>query len=129
MKESAKITFKAAQSLIGVNCVTIRKGAKLGKLMYHEWGYPVAHIKSKHGVSYIYRISCHYVLLSDVYTLGKTAALVKYYADKLDEQIELIESKYGDDIVGDMDAEDDIIDNMTRQWLDAELCFKGSKQQ
>ena len=121
MKESAKITFKAAQALIADNCVTLRKGTDLGKLMYTEWGYPVAHIKSKHGVSYIYRISCHYVLLSDVYTLGRPAALTKHYADKLDEQIELIESKYGDDIAGDMDAEDDAIYDITCEWLGAEL--------
>ena len=121
MENSVKITFKAAQSLIGGNCVTVRRDADLGKLMYIEWGYPVAHIESKRGISHIYRIDRHYVLLSDVYTLGKTAALVKYYADKLDEQIELIESKRDDDIVGAMDAEDDVIDDITREWLNAEL--------
>lgn len=121
MKESVKITFKAAQALIGGNCVTIRKGAELGKLMYQDWGFPVAHIESKHGVSYIYRISRHYVLLSDVYTLGKEAALAKHYADKLDEQIKLIESKYEDDIAGAIEAEDDAITDITREWLDTEL--------
>ena len=121
MDNSVKITFKAAQALIGGNCVTIRKGTDLGKLMYQDWGFPVAHIESKRGVSYIYRIGRHYVLLSDVYTLGKTAALTKHYADKLDEQIELIESKRDDDIAGAMDAEDDAISDITREWLDSEL--------
>lgn len=121
MKESAKITFKAAQALIGGSCITIRKGADLGKLMYQDWGYPVAHIESKHGVSYIYRVSRHYVLLSDVYTLGKETALAKTYADKLDEQIKLIESKYDDDIAGAMEAKDDAIADITREWLNAEL--------
>ena len=60
--ETVKITFKAAQSLIGGNCVTIRKGTELGKLMYIEWGYPIAHIESKRGISYIYRIGHHYIL-------------------------------------------------------------------
>lgn len=124
MKESAKITFKAAQALIGGNCVTIRKGAELGKLMYYEWGYPIAHIESKRGTSYIYCFGYHYVMLSDVYTLGKTAALTKHYADKLDEQIELIEWKYGDDIAGAADAEDEVIYDMTRQWLGAELAYR-----
>ena len=124
MKESAKITFKAAQSLIGGNCVTIRKGADLGKLMYYKWGYPIAHIESKRGISYIYRFGHHYVLLSDVYTLGRVAALVKYYADKLDEQIKLIESKYEDDIAGAAEAEDDAIADITREWLGAELCLR-----
>lgn len=119
--ETAKITFKAAQALIGDNCVTIRKATELGKLMYIEWGYPVAHIESKNGISYIYRIGSHYVLLSDVYTLGKTAALTKHYADKLDEQIELIEWKYGDDIAGAANAEDDAMYDITREWLGAEL--------
>lgn len=118
---SVKITFKAAQALIGDNCVTIRKGTEIGKLMYIEWGYPVAHIESKNGISYIYRIGSHYVLLSDVYTLGKTAALTKHYADKLDEQIELIEWKYGDDIAGAANAEDDAMYDITREWLGAEL--------
>lgn len=121
MKESVKITFKAAQALIGGNCVTIRKGADLGKLMYQDWGYPVAHIESKRGISYIYRIDHHYVLLSDVYTLGRVAALAKTYADKLDEQIKLIESKHEDDIAGSMQAKDDAIIEVTRAWLDTEL--------
>lgn len=118
---SVKITFKAAQALIDGNCVTVRKGSDLGKLMYQDWGFPVANIESKRGVSYIYRIGGHYVLLSDVYTLGKPAALVKCYADKLDEQIKLIESKYEDDIAGAMDAKDDAIYDITREWLGAEL--------
>lgn len=125
--ETAKITFKAAKALIENNCVTIRKATELGKLMYIEWGYPVAHIESKNGISYIYRIGRHYVLLSDVYTLGKPAALTKHYADKLDEQIELIEWKYGDDIAGAADAEDEVIYDMTRQWLDAELALAPLK--
>lgn len=120
MKESAKITFKAAQALIGGNCVTVRKGTELGKLMYYEWGYPIAHIESKRGISYIYCFGHRYVLLSDVYTLGRVAALVKYYADKLDEQIELIEWKYDDDIAGAADAEDEAIYDITREWLGAE---------
>ena len=119
--ETVKITFKAAQSLIGSNCVTIRRGADLGKLMYIEWGYPAAHIESKRGISYIYRIGRHYVLLSDVYTLGRVAALAKTYADKLDEQIELIEWKCGDDIARAANAEDDAIYDITREWLGAEL--------
>lgn len=119
--ETVKITFKSAQSLIGSNCVTIRRGADLGKLMYIEWGYPVAHIESKRGISYIYRIGRHYVLLSDVYTLGRVAALAKTYADKLDEQIKLIEWKYGDDIAGAANAEDDAMYDITREWLGAEL--------
>lgn len=126
--ETAKITFKAAKALIENNCVTIRKATELGKLMYIEWGYPVAHIESKNGISYIYRIGRHYVLLSDVYTLGKPAALTKYYADRLDEQIKLIESKYEDDIAGVMDAKDDAIYDITREWLGAELCLKESKR-
>lgn len=121
MENSVKVTFKAAQALIGSNCVTIRKGSNLGKLMYIDWGYPVAHIESKNGMSYMYRIGSHYVLLSDVYTLGKTAALTKYYADKLDEQVELIEWKYGDDIAGAMEAKDDAIVDITSEWLNAEL--------
>lgn len=121
MENPAKITFNAAKALIGSNCVTIRKGADLGKLMYQDWGYPVARIESKRGISYIYCISRHYVLLSDVYTIGRVAALVKYYADKLDEQIKLIESKYGDDIAGAAEAEDDAIADITREWLDSEL--------
>lgn len=119
--ETAKITFKAVKALVGSNCVTIRKATELGKLMYIEWGYPVAHIESKRGVSYIYRIGGHYVLLSDVYTLGKTAALTKHYTDKLDEQIELIERKYGEDIAGAANAKDDAMYDITREWLDAEL--------
>ena len=119
--ETAKITFKAAQALIGDSCVTIRKGAELGKLMYIEWGYPVAYIESKNDISYIYRIGRHYVLLSDIYTLGRVAALTKCYSDKLDEQIELIEWKCGDDIARAANAEDDAMYDMTRQWLDAEL--------
>lgn len=121
MENSVKITFKAAHALIGGNCVTIRKGSNLGKLMYQDWGFPVAHIESKRGVSYIYRFSYHYVLLSDVYTLGKEATLAKHYADKLDEQIKLIESKYEDDIAGVMEAKDDAIADITREWLGAEL--------
>lgn len=121
MKESVKITFKAARALIDGNCVTVRKGADLGKLMYIDWGYPVAHIESKNGISYIYRIGRHYVLLSDVYTLGKPAALAKHYVDKLDEQIELIEWKCGDDIARAANAEDDAIYDITREWLDKEL--------
>lgn len=121
MENSVKITFKAAQQLIGSNCVTIRKGSNLGKLMYQDWGFPVAHIESKRGVSYIYRINRHYVLISDVYTLGRVAALAKTYADKLDEQIKLIESKRDDDIAGAMQAKDDAIIEVTRAWLKAEL--------
>ena len=121
MEYSVKITFKAAQALIGGNCVTIKKDSNLGKLMYQDWGLPVAHIESKRGVSYIYRFSYHYVLLSDVYTLGKKAALAKHYADKLDEQIKLIESKYEDDIAGAMESEDDAIADITSEWLDTEL--------
>lgn len=121
MENSVKITFKTAQALIGGNCVTIRKGSNLGKLMYQDWRFPVAHIESKRGVSYIYRFNHHCVLLSDVYTLGKEAALTKHYADKLDEQIKLIESKYEDDIAGAMDAKDDAIVDITSEWLNAEL--------
>ena len=101
--------------------MTIRKGTDLGKLMYQDWGFPAAHIESKRGVSYIYRVSGHYVLLSDVYTLGRVAALAKTYADKLDEQIKLIESKQEDDIAGAMQAKDDAIIEVTRAWLKAEL--------
>ena len=89
----------------------------------------MAHIESKRGISYIYRFGCHYILLSDVYTIDRVAALTKYYADRLDEQIKLIESKYEDDIAGVMDAKDDAIYDITREWLGAELCLKGSKQQ
>lgn len=121
MENSAIITFRAAETLIGGNCVTIRKGSDLGKLMYHDWGYPDARIESKRGISYIYRIDHHYVLLSDVYKLGKRATLTKTYADKLDEQIKLIESKYEDDIAGAMEAKDDAIADITREWLNAEL--------